>query len=316
MLLKSSQGMNKQIENNIAKVLANEATHDEIKIVEDWKNENQTKYNNYKRAFSANIFESTKFGKKVFNERVAESNISKTTYIRLNTSVLYKIAVVFFGLAIIGSLYFYNKSLTIVFTNSNNSLAYITLPDNSQVTLAPESIIKYKKGWFNTFNREVELVGKAYFEISKSKVNTFIVSTSKLSVTVLGTKFMVNELDNKTQIVLSEGKVSLKGSAIKTNLIIDKPGSQVIVNKKNVLINDVVDNELYASWLNNKIHFNNCTVNQVINMLYNSYDLRIELSNKELGSKRLFGTAPSDDPELIVDALSHILNTNLVTQTP
>jgi len=308
--------MNKQMENNIAKVLANEATHDEIKIVEDWKNKNQAKYNNYKRAFSANVFESTKFGKKVFNEKVTESIEQRSTSIQLNISVLYKIAVIFLGLAIIGSLYLYNRSLTIIFTNSDNNLAYITLPDNSQVTLAPKSTIKYKKGWFNNFNRDVELVGRAYFEISKSKVNTFTVSTSKLSVTVLGTKFMVNELDNKTQVVLSEGKVSLKGSAIKTNLIIDKPGSQVIVNSNSVLVNNIVDKELYASWLNNKIHFNNCTVYQVINMLYNSYDFQIELNNKELGSKRLFGTAPSDDPRLIVDALSHILNTNLVIQTP
>jgi ferric-dicitrate binding protein FerR (iron transport regulator) len=137
-----------------------------------------------------------------------------------------------------------------------------------------------------------------------------------MDVTVLGTKFAVNELSDKTQVVLTEGKVSLSGPAIKSELIITKPGSQVIVNNKVIITNNVVDQNLYTSWLNNKVHFSSCTVSQVINMLYNSYNIEVELDNPELLNKKLFGSAPSDNPELIVDALKHILNTNLVSGKP
>jgi len=304
------------MENIIAKVLTGEATQEEIKFVENWKIENQLEFDSYKKAYSANIFESEKFSDTIFKEKISTLNTSHQATFLSRNSMLFKIAAVFIGIAMIGSLYFYNKSLNVTFTNSEGSLVHITLPDNSIITLANNSTIKYSKGWFGNFNRNVELTGKAYFEITKSTTHTFVVVTSKMDVTVLGTKFAVNELSDKTQVVLTEGKVSLSGPAIKSELIITKPGSQVIVNNQVIITNDVVDQNLYTSWLNNKVHFSSCTVSQVINMLYNSYNIEVELDNPELLNKKLFGSAPSDNPELIVEALSHILNTNLVSGNP
>ena len=304
------------MENIIAKVLAREATQEEIRIVENWEIENQLEFDSYKKAYSANIFESEKFSDTVFKEKISTLNTSRQATFLSRNSILFRIAAVFIGIAMIGSLYFYSKSLNITFTNGEGSLAHITLPDNSIITLANNSTIKYSKGWFGNFNRNVELTGKAYFEITKSTTHTFVVVTSKMDVTVLGTKFAVNELSDKTQVVLTEGKVSLSGPAIKSKLIISKPGSQVIVNNQVIITNDVVDQNLYTSWLNNKVHFSSCTVSQVVNMLYNSYNIEVELDNPELLNKKLFGSAPSDNPELIVEALSHILNTNLVSGKP
>lgn len=304
------------MENIITKVLAGEANKDEIKFVESWKKENQLEFDNYQKAYSVNIFESKEFGDTIFKEKVSILNTSAEITFVSNNSMIFRIAAVFIGIAMIGSLYFYSKSLNITNTNNTGNLAFITLPDGSGITLSDNSTIKYNKGWFGGFNRNVELSGKAYFEIAKSNTHKFVVITSKLDVTVLGTKFTVNELSNKTQIVLTEGKVSLGGPALTTSLIISEPGSQVIVNNKVILKNNIVDQSLYTAWLNNKIHFNNCTVSQVINMLYNSYNIEVELDDPKLQNKKLFGSAPSDNPELIVSALSHILNTKLVTSKP
>jgi len=304
------------MENIIAKVLTGEATQEEIKLVENWKIENQLEFDSYKRAYSANIFESEKFSDTIFKEKISTLNTSHQATFLSRNSMLFRIAAVFIGLAMIGSLYFYSNSLNVTVTNDTGNLAQIILPDGSDVTLADNSTIKYNKGWFGNFNRNVELSGKAYFKITKSETHKFIVFTSKLDVAVLGTRFTVNELSDKTQVVLTEGKVSLTGPAISNSLVISKPGSQVIVNDKVIITNDLVDQDLYTSWLNNKIYFSSCTVSQVINMLFNSYDIEIELNNPELLNKKLFGSAPSDDPELIVDALSHILNTNLVSGKP
>jgi ferric-dicitrate binding protein FerR (iron transport regulator) len=304
------------MENIIAKVLAGEATQKEVKFVENWKKENQLEFDKYNKAYSINIFESKKFSDTIFKEK---TSTLKTTPSRLHlnqNSFILKIAAVFIGIAMIGSLYFYSKSLNVTYTNNRDELAHIVLPDNSSITLAHSSTIKYNKGWFGNFNRKVKLTGKAYFEITKSKVHTFEVLTAQMDVTVLGTKFTVNELSDKTQVLLTEGKVSLTGPAIVTNLVISKPGSQVIVDNNSILKHNIVDNELYVAWLNNKIHFNNCSVSQVINMLYNSYNIELVVDNPELQNKKLFGSAPSDDPELIVDALSYILNTKLVSGKP
>jgi len=313
MLLKTNLVMNQPIENIIAKVFAGEATQDEIKFIDNWKKENQLEFDSYQNAYSVNIFESKEFDNTIFKKNISVLTIpAKTTFIDSNSMIL-KIAAIFIGIVMIGSLYFYSNSLNVTVTNYTGNLAQVLLPDGSDVTLANSSTIKYNKGWFGNFNRNVELSGKAYFEITKSKVHKFVVVTSKLEVTVLGTKFTVNELSDKTQVVLTEGRVSLSGPAIPNSLIISKPGSQVIVNDHIIITNDLIDQNLYTSWLNNKIYFSKCSVSQVINMLYNSYNIEIELDNPELLNKKLFGSAPSDNPELIVDALSHILNTNLVS---
>lgn len=308
--------MNKHVENIIAKVLAGEATKDEIDFIDNWKNENPIEFNEYSKSYSIDLFESKKFDDSIFNEKIVTSNTSaKRTFINYN-NILFKIAAVFMGLALIGSLYFYNQSLEITTTNQNTELAYVKLPDGSLITLAKNSTVNYNKGWFNNFNRSVELSGKAYFEITKNDGRKFVVKTSNLDVTVLGTRFTVNELSNKTQFILTEGKVKLSGSAINETLIIDKPGNQVVVNNHKILLNEMVDQSLYSSWLNNKIYFNSCTVNEVVNMLYDSYNIKIEIDKPELKNRKLFGSAPTDDPELIVEALSQILDTKLVTGKP
>lgn len=305
--------MNNPIEKIISKVLAGEATQEEMDFVEAWRKENQIEFDEYHKAYSLDIFELKKFDNSIFKKRIKASNTSFSKTFLNYTSIAFKIAAVFIGLALIGSLYVYNQSLEITTTNQNNELAYVELPDGSVITLSKNSTVNYNKGWFNNFNRSVELVGKAYFEISKNDGRKFVVNTSKLSVTVLGTKFTVNELSNKTQFVLTEGKVKLRGTAIKETLIIDKPGNQIVVNNDKILLNEMVDQSLYSSWLNDKIYFNNCTVNQVVNMLYDSYNIKIEIDKPELKNRKLFGSAPTDDPELIVEALSQILNKKLVT---
>lgn len=308
--------MDKPVENIIAKVLSGEATSDEQKFIEEWKKENNVQYKEFEHAYSANIFDTKEFSHSIFKKKISYLNSSPKNNFLTQNNLLFKIAAVFMGLAIISSLYFYNKSLSVTISNNSDELSQIILPDGSQITLADNATINYYKGWFNIFNRKVKLTGKAYFEIVKDEGRKFVVNTSKLDVTVLGTKFTVNELSSKTQFVLTEGKVKLDGNAIDKSLIISNSGSQIIVNDNEILIDDIVDQRLYASWLNNKIHFNNCTVLQVIDMLYNSYDIEVELDNPELQNKKLFGSAPSDDPELILDALSYILNTELVTGKP
>ena len=82
--------------------------------------------------------------------------------------MLFRIAAVFIGLAMIGSLYFYSNSLNVTVTNDTGNLAQIILPDGSDVTLADNSTIKYNKGI--TMN-EIKNTG-AMSEEQRSVINT------------------------------------------------------------------------------------------------------------------------------------------------
>jgi transmembrane sensor len=86
--------------------------------------------------------------------------------------------------------------------NEGNNVVSFRLPDQSRVVLANESSVKFNKFFWN---RKVNLKGKAYFEVMKG--STFQVNTSKGNVEVLGTRFVVDEKNERLQVICFEGKV-------------------------------------------------------------------------------------------------------------
>jgi transmembrane sensor len=86
----------------------------------------------------------------------------------------------------------------------------ITLPDGSSVLLKKNSEIVYPV-IFEKTNREVQLIGEAFFEVAKDSLRPFLVKTEGYTTTVLGTSFNVEAYPNATQLSVSvkTGKVSV-----------------------------------------------------------------------------------------------------------
>ena len=60
----------------------------------------------------------------------------------------------------------------------------VILPDGSSVLLNRHSSLSYPKR-FKSDNREVQLTGEAYFEVSKDQKHPFIVQTEHINVQAL-----------------------------------------------------------------------------------------------------------------------------------
>ncbi len=107
----------------------------------------------------------------------------------------------------------------------------ILLPDGTSVTLNHYSSLSYPKQ-FKSDNREVELSGEAYFEVSKNKKHPFIVQTETIDVQVLGTHFNVDAYpdnpDVKTTLLTGSVAVSNKNNSVHMVL---KPNEVAIYNK-------------------------------------------------------------------------------------
>ncbi|NOX45716.1 MAG: DUF4974 domain-containing protein, partial [Chlorobi bacterium] len=69
---------------------------------------------------------------------------------------------------------------------------------------------------------------------------------------------------------------------------------------------DVVNKNLYFSWMEEKLHLNNCTVGEAIEYLNDSYNLKILFADDKPLNKQLYGSAPSDNPDLIMQAIALI----------
>ena len=81
----------------------------------------------------------------------------------------------------------------------------ITFPDGSIVWLNAGSKVKYDSN-FAKASRKVELTGEGYFEVSKNKELPFVVSTGKLSVKVLGTKFNLKSYEEDSRVESNPSK--------------------------------------------------------------------------------------------------------------
>ena len=86
----------------------------------------------------------------------------------------------------VGTVYLYMQPTSLQTVSTMAETRNVILPDGSSVLLNRHSSLSYPKR-FKSDNREVQLTGEAYFEVSKDQKHPFIVQTEHINVQVLGT---------------------------------------------------------------------------------------------------------------------------------
>lgn len=121
------------------------------------------------------------------------------------------VAAMFLLLLGIGGYYFSEKKIV----TESTAMAY-ELPDGSNVQIMENSSLTYNRiTWL--WERKLQLFGKASFEVTKGK--TFTVNTEAGAVTVLGTKFLVDQQGKKMFVNCEEGSVKVETAVGKRTLV-------------------------------------------------------------------------------------------------
>ena len=189
------------------------------------------------------------------------------------------------SVALLLSVFYFNNSSSNFSTEYGEQLA-VNLPDNSTVHLSPNTNLEFKeKGWNE--NRNLSLIGKAYFEVEKGK--SFTVNTKQGNVTVLGTKFTVNSYNNFFEVQCFEGKVKVTSNKSETILI--KGKAFRIYNSESENWNFSKE---APSWLNGESDFNNTPLSEVIFSLTKQYNLKFNTSKIDI-NKRFTGSFTHKD---------------------
>ncbi len=169
----------------------------------------------------------------------------------------------------------------------------ITLSDGSTVWLNAGSRLLYPNR-FNTKNREVFLIGEAFFDVANDPGRTFTVRTNDLSVEVLGTQFNIASYPDEkiVQTVLTEGKIKLSygnNSLLKKDIML-APRQMALFNKDSQETKVVyVDTEYYTLWKEGLFKFDSEDLNRVVKKLERFYNVRIHFDNPLLGSIKISG---------------------------
>lgn len=160
------------------------------------------------------------------------------------------------------------------------------LPDGSHVWLNSCSIFKYP-GSFQGELRQVELIGEAYFDITKDPDRPFIVKAGNLNVEVKGTTFDVINYpdDSQIEVILESGQVNLfTGNYKDYDLIaLMEPGEKATYNtSRNITSIQNVDVDKYTVWKNGILIFRDDPMNEVTRKLSRRFNVDIELQSLDL----------------------------------
>lgn len=147
----------------------------------------------------------------------------------------------------------------------------LVLLDGTRIWLNAESSLKYP-AVFSKGERNVELVGEAYFEVMHDPQKPFIVKTAnRQTVKVLGTHFNLKayQEDQVYKTTLLEGKVEVSNG--QTEVIL-KPFQQAMLQNGALTVNDVSD-ATAISWKDEYFAFKNETLENILKEFERWYDV-------------------------------------------
>lgn len=186
----------------------------------------------------------------------------------------------------------------------------LTLADGTTVWLNSGSILRFPLTFQHSENRQVELKGEGYFEVTKSSRQPFLVNVGQLRVKVLGTSFNVNayEEEKHVEVALLEGKVELlketkEGMA---SVLALNPSEVADFNKENNCIIHKKEHEIgrYTAWKEGKIVFFDDPVEKLVSRLENWYNVDIEIADDRLKSYHFTATFGQESLDQVLKYLS------------
>lgn len=160
---------------------------------------------------------------------------------------------------------------------------HITLPDGSTVIINSESTLRYNSN-YNISNREIELVGEAYFKVNRNDGLPLDVVTNDYTTRVHGTAFNVMAYQDfsRTETTLVNGKVEIL-TADKQPLTMLEPGEKIIYFQEGGrFLRRKADIDLDISWKDNHFVFEDIAFSELAKRLERWYNVTIVFADREL----------------------------------
>lgn len=187
--------------------------------------------------------------------------------------------------------------------------------DGSKIVINANSKMRLPDRNTGADTMQVWLEGEAYFDITRnpdSESRTFIVHTPDGDVSVLGTKFAVNTMQQQSRVVLAEGSIrvnvrdSLKNKRINYTL---KPGEMALFSSSVDSIQvEEVNTEAFTSWASGTLIMDKTPLADLIDRIEFTYDVKVEVENEALLKQKLTGKFKNVNLEFLLEGLAKTLD--------
>ncbi len=175
----------------------------------------------------------------------------------------------------------------------NGQRRKISFPDGSIAYLNGGSTLTFPEKFSDTI-RSVELIGEAFFEITKNPSQPFVVRTHNLRTVVLGTSFNIRAFDAESfvDVSLVTGKVQVVGmhTSADDSVYILQPGEQLVYHKPDSsFIKEAFNTEDVTGWKDGVLIFNDTDFQGVIRRLEQWYGVTVQVQCKPSGEWHVNG---------------------------
>jgi ferric-dicitrate binding protein FerR (iron transport regulator) len=298
--------------------LANEATKEEVALIEKWvlsNEQNKKLFNQYRQAW---ILAQTgkpvvdvdidKEWNKLENILFAEEETGTGKVLTLQpkksfTHFLKIAAIVLIALTASFFLYRIIAKPGVENVIAMESVKSATLPDGTVIALNKNSVITYPDK-FGRKKRKVLLKGEAFFQVKRDEKKPFIIEAENVEIEVLGTSFNVDARPDKqfVEVIVNTGKVALRSEKGK-EIVLLKGERGIFSKETGELVKEANKSKNYLAWKTKKLIFEDDCLADVVKDISEVYDINIVLSSPALKDCRL--TAIYDN--LSLDAILNIL---------
>lgn len=188
-------------------------------------------------------------------------------------------------------------------TNPGMTTAFV-LPDGTNVSLNSSSVVRYPST-FSDGVREVELIGEAFFDVTKDPEKRFVVKTpGQEMVEVLGTSFNLEAFpgDSVLNTTLLEGKVKFYCHAGSVEM---NPGEKLVYNTNTSKAKLVkTTGEVETAWRDGKIIFDDTPFDEVLRMISKRFNVEFVVKNNKYRKDSFTGTFSTQRLEQVLGVFS------------
>ena len=219
----------------------------------------------------------------------------------------------------LGGWFFRDALLNQTVATAYGETRSLRLAEGSRVVLNANSSLRWPRFGFGTQSRDVHLTGEATFDVTHLPDHQrFVVKTAKgVDIVVLGTEFSVFSRPRETKVVLAKGKVVVQYPTLtrQTRQLTLRPGDLVTFDTdgqpKRATTPKPRD---FAAWQQQQFIFNNTSLDEVGQLLTETYGVQVFITGPELGKQTLTGSFHADSPDELLQAISSVMGINVVRQ--
>ena len=283
------------MEQNIKKYMEGIATEEEQKSLLNWLRDkkNRALFSRVKNEWSHNI-DSAYFpggGEESWNELQGKlwQKSFKAWQVSGISHLVFRYAAIFLFILAVGSLTYniinrpvHIPDLTTRVIADKGQILKVELPDGSVIWLNSGSEVIYSNH-FASKNREISLIGEAFFMVSKNTELPFIVECNEIQIEALGTQFNVSAYPTSdfVEIVLEEGSVELRNKELSDFRYVLELGKMARFNKSEKKFNvSDVNVARYTSWKEGIMHIYDQPLSEVVKRLEMRYNQKLTFEDR------------------------------------